>query len=172
MELLSSLLDLSFAGQPFLFWAGFLVLVGGLMVFDLSFLNRRDHEAGVAESLRLALLYMGIACAFGVWLWFNLGAENGMDFFTAYLVEQSLSLDNIFVMSLIFGYFGIPRMYQHRVLFWGIIGVIVFRAIMIGAGLALVHRFDWILLVFAAFLVFTGIKLMFSKDEHLSLIHI
>ncbi len=166
MEMFSSLFDLTLAGQPFVFWAGFLLLIGGLMAFDLSFLNRRDHEAGLGESLRLALLYFAIACGFGAWLWSEMGSEAGMDFFTAYLVEQSLSLDNIFVMSLIFGYFGIPAMYQHRVLFWGIIGVVVFRAIMIGAGLALVHNFDWILLVFAAFLIFTGFKLMFSKDEH------
>ncbi|MCB9990169.1 MAG: TerC family protein [Rhodospirillales bacterium] len=166
MDLISILFDVTIGEQPLIFWAGFLTLILALMVFDLSFLNRRDHEAGVGESLKLASLYFGIACAFGVWVWVKIGPESGMDFFTAYLVEQSLSLDNIFVMSLIFGYFGVPAMYQHRVLFWGIIGVIVFRAIMIGAGLALVHRFDWILLVFAAFLIFTGIKLLLSEDEH------
>lgn len=163
---ISSLLDLSLGGQPFIFWAGFLTLILVLLVFDLSFLNRRDHEAGFGESLKLLLVYGGIACAFGGWVWYEMGADDGMDFFTAYLVEQSLSLDNIFVMSLIFSYFGVPRLYQHRVLFWGIVGVVVFRAIMIGAGLALVHKFDWILLVFAAFLIFTGIKLLLSKDEH------
>lgn len=166
MEFLTLLFDISVAGQPFIFWAGFLILIFALMAFDLSFLNRRDHEVGIGESTRLLLLYGGIACLFGGWIWFEMGADDGMDFFTAYIVEQSLSLDNIFVMSLIFSYFSIPRMYQHRVLFWGIIGVVVFRAIMIGAGLALVHNFDWILLVFAAFLIFTGIKLMFSDEDH------
>lgn len=155
-----------FLGEPGIFWVGFLALIFGLMAFDLSFLNRRDHEAGIGESLRLALLYFAIACGFGVWVWANRGADDGMDFFTAYLVEQSLSLDNIFVMSLIFAYFGVPRIYQHRVLFWGIVGVIVFRGVMIGAGSALVHKFDWVLLIFAAFLVFTGLKLLFSKEKH------
>lgn len=148
------------------FWGAFLLLILALLVFDLGFLNRRDHEAGIGESLKVACLYFTIACGFGIWVWVERGADHGMDFFTAYLVEQSLSLDNIFVMSLIFSYFAIPRIYQHRVLFWGIIGVIVFRGIMIGAGLALVHRFEWILLVFAAFLIFTGFKLLFSKEEH------
>lgn len=166
MDFLADFFAAPIMGEPPVFWISFVVLVLGLMVFDLSFLNRRDHEAGVRESLRLALLYFSIACAFGVWLWIRKGADDGMDFFTAYLVEQSLSLDNIFVMSLIFSYFSIPRIYQHRVLFWGIIGVIVFRAIMIGAGSALVHSFDWVLLVFAAFLIFTGLKLLFSKDHH------
>ena len=160
------ILMFSLAGQPLFFWGGFLMLVFFLLVFDLKFLNRRDQVAGVSESVKLVLIYMSVACLFGIWVWQEMGADAGMDFFTAYLVEQSLSLDNIFIMSLIFAYFGIPREYQHRVLFWGIIGVVVFRAIMIGAGLALVHRFDWILLVFAAFLVITGIKLLFSHDDH------
>ncbi len=158
--------NISIEGQPVAFWLGFIVLIIALMAFDLSFLNKKDHEAGVKESLKLALGYFIIACLFGGWVWTEMGGEAGMDFFTAYLVEQSLSLDNIFVMSLVFSYFAVPRMYQHRVLFWGIIGVIVFRAIMIGVGAALIHNFEWILLVFAAFLIFTGIKLMTSKDSH------
>ena len=166
MDFLPAVLTGSVEGQPIGFWLGFLTLIVFLMAFDLSFLNRRDHEAGVRESLKLALGYFGVACVFGVWLWNSLGGDAGMDFFTAYLVEQSLSLDNIFVMSLIFTYFKIPRIYQHRVLFWGIIGVIVFRAVMIAAGAVLVHSFDWVLLIFAAFLIFTGIKLMSSKDDH------
>ncbi|PJB70554.1 MAG: hypothetical protein CO093_07890 [Alphaproteobacteria bacterium CG_4_9_14_3_um_filter_47_13] len=162
----SSLLSLQIMDESLLFWGGFLTIVLGLLVFDLGVLNRRDHEAGIKESLRTALLYFMVACGFGVWVWIARGADDGMDFFTAYLVEQSLSLDNIFVMSLIFSYFAIPRVYQHRVLFWGIIGVIVFRGIMIGFGLALVHHFDWVLLIFAAFLIFTGIKLMFSHEDN------
>lgn len=166
MDFLPGFLSVAVEGQPLGFWLGFLTIILFLMAFDLSFLNRRDHEAGVAESLKLAGGYFGVACVFGVWLWSSLGQEAGMDFFTAYLVEQSLSLDNIFVMSLIFSYFHIPRKYQHRVLFWGIIGVIVFRAVMIGVGAALIHNFEWVLLIFAAFLIYTGIKLMSTKSDH------
>ena len=153
-------------GETPLFWAGFVALILGLMAFDLGVLNRRDHEVGIGESLKHALFYFGVAFLFGCWVWVSRGADAGMDFFTAYMVEQSLSLDNIFVMSLIFSYFAIPRIYQHRVLFWGIIGVIILRGLMIGTGLALVHRFDWVLLIFAAFLIFTGFKLLFSEEEH------
>jgi len=146
-------------------WLGFLTLVIVILTFDLGVLNRKDHEIGVRESLWYSLGYITIACLFGVWVWNSRGGEDGMNFFTAYLVEQSLSLDNLFVMSMIFAYFGIPRMYQHRVLFWGIVGVIVMRGVLIGFGTAVVHQFEEVLLIFAAFLVFTGIKMTFSKDE-------
>lgn len=166
MDFLTGLFSVSVEGQPMGFWLGFLVLILALMAFDLSFLNKKDHEAGVGESLKLAAGYFAIASVFGIWVWNTLGGDAGMDFFTAYVVEQSLSLDNIFVMSLIFSYFHVPRKYQHRVLFWGIIGVIVFRAVMIGVGAALIHNFEWVLLVFAAFLIFTGFKLLKMKDGH------
>lgn len=166
MDAISSFLALPVLGESPLFWILFLALIVGLMIFDLSFLNRRDHEPSLKESIRLTLLYFVIACCFGAWVWMRRGAGDGISFFTAYLVEQSLSLDNIFVMSLIFSYFHVPAKYQHRVLFWGIIGVLVFRAIMIGAGSALVHSFDWVLLIFAAFLIFTGVKLLFTREGH------
>jgi len=146
-------------------WLTFLGVVTAVLAFDLGVLNRKDHEVGVKESLWLSLVYVLLACTVGVWIWSTRGTEDGVNYFTAYVIEQSLSLDNLFVMSLIFGYFGIPRIYQHRVLFWGIIGVIVMRGIMIGFGTALVHKFSWILLVFAAFLIFTGIKMVLSKDD-------
>lgn len=166
MDRFSAFLSDPIMGEQPVFWGVFLLLILGLLILDLGFLNRRDHEASIGESLKVAVLYFSIACCFGIWVWVTRGADSGMDYFTAYLVEQSLSLDNIFVMSLIFSYFAIPRVYQHRVLFWGIIGVILFRGIMIGAGLTLVHHFDWILLVFAAFLIFTGFKLLFSSEEN------
>lgn len=165
MDFLATLFASDFLGQPFSLWAVFLTVVTVLLVFDLGVLNRKDHEIGVSESLKLTGLYIAIALLFGVWVWSQLGSEAGMDYYTAYLVEQSLSMDNLFVMSLIFAYYGIPRQYQHRVLFWGIIGVIVMRGLMIGLGAALIHNFEWILLIFAAFLVFTGIKMVLSSDE-------
>lgn len=166
MEMFSGFMSVVIEGQPMGFWLGFMALILFLLILDLKVFNRRDHEAGIGESLKLALGYFAIACLFGGWVWTTMGQDAGMDFFTAYLVEQSLSLDNIFVMSLIFAYFQVPRIYQHRVLFWGIIGVIVFRAVMIGLGAVLIHSFDWVLLIFAAFLIFTGIKLLRSKEEH------
>jgi tellurite resistance protein TerC len=102
---------------------------------------------------------------FGAWVWHSRGGDDGMDYFTAFFVEKSLSLDNLFVISVIFAYFGVPRIYQHRVLFWGIIGVIVMRGILIGLGAPIVHSFDWVLLIFAAFLIFTGIKMVTAKDD-------
>src|SRR5690606_18345357 len=105
-----------------------------------------------------------IAVAFGGWVWWQRGSEAGLEFFTGYLIEQSLAMDNMFVIASIFGFLAIPRLYQHRVLFWGILGVIAFRAILIGLGAALVHQFSWILFGFGAFLVFTGLR-MFKQHE-------
>lgn len=165
MEFLSGFLDSQFLGQPASLWLIFVTVITTLLVLDLGVLNKKDHVIEASESLRLAGIYIFIALLFGVWLWWELGADDGMDYYTAYLIELSLSVDNLFVMSLIFTYYGVPREYQHRVLFWGIIGVIVMRGIMIGVGAALVHNFEWVLLIFAAFLVFTGIKMFLSKDE-------
>ena len=165
MEFISEFLAGQFLGQPASLWLVFLTVVVTLLVLDLGVLNKKDHVIGTQESLKLAGIYVSIALLFGCWVWFRLGADDGMDFFTAYLIEQSLSIDNLFVISLIFTYYGVPREYQHRVLFWGIVGVIVMRGLMIGVGAALVHNFEWVLLIFAAFLIFTGIKMILAKDE-------
>ncbi len=165
MEIFSALLDSQFLGQPASLWLIFMGVIVTLLVLDLGVLNKKDHVIEASESLRLAGIYVAIALLFGVWLWWELGADDGMDYFTAYLIELSLSVDNLFVMSLIFTYYGVPREYQHRVLFWGIIGVIIMRGIMIGIGAALVHNFEWVLLIFAGFLIFTGIKMMLAKDD-------
>jgi tellurite resistance protein TerC len=154
-----------FMGTPAWLWLMFIGIVIVLLVLDLGVLHRKEREIEVAESLWLSAGYISIACAFGVWVWWQLGAEAGMNFFTGFAVEKSLSLDNVFVISLIFTYFAIPRLYQHRVLFWGILGVIVLRAIMIGLGAALVQEFHWVLYLFGAFLVLTGIKMLFASDD-------
>ena len=146
-------------------WLAFLTLIVVVLALDLGVLNRKDHEIGVKESLWYSLGSIVLACIFGGWVWMDRGPDAGMDYYTAYFVEKSLSLDNLFVMSVIFAYFAVPRIYQHRVLFWGIIGVIVLRGILIGLGTAIIHRFEWVLLIFAAFLIFTGIKMVFSKDD-------
>jgi tellurite resistance protein TerC len=136
-----------------------------LLAFDLGVLHKDDREIGVRESLVLSAGYIGAALAFGAWVWWYLGAQSGMDYYTGFLIEKSLSMDNVFVIALIFGFFAIPRQYQHRVLFWGILGVIVLRALMIGLGATLVSQFSWVLYLFGAFLVFTGIKMWFIADH-------
>jgi tellurite resistance protein TerC len=147
-------------------WLNFLGIVIALLVLDLGILHRDQHEIEMRESLLLYSGYFSVGVLFGLWVWHELGAQSALEFYTGFLVEQSLSMDNVFVMAMIFGFFGIPRRYQHRVLFWGILGVIVLRAIMIGLGTALVKEFDWILYIFGAFLLFTGVKMMFSREEH------
>ena len=147
------------------FWLAFAGVVVALLVFDLGVLHRTTKEISARESFLLYGGYMAIAFVFGGWVWLARGAQSGLEFFTGYVIEQSLAMDNIFVMAMIFGALGIPRIYQHRVLFWGIIGVILFRAILIGVGAALVTSFSWILYVFGVFLVFTGAR-MFAKQDH------
>lgn len=155
---------MEFVTAPWI-WATFFVLFISLLVLDLGVLNKKDHVVGVRESLRMSALYAGIAMLFALWVWYVRDAEAAGLFVTGYLVEMSLSLDNIFVISLVLTYFKVPRPFQHRVLFWGIIGVIVMRGIMIGAGTAIVSQFHWVLYFFAAFLVFTGIKMLFMSDD-------
>jgi tellurite resistance protein TerC len=119
---------------------------------------------GIAESLRLSVFYISVAMVFGAWIWSAKGGEAGMQFYTGFFIEKALSIDNVFVISLIFTYFAIPRMYQYRALLWGIIAVIVLRGIMIGFGAAVVQQWYWVLYIFAAFLVFTGVKMLFASD--------
>src|SRR5690606_3717835 len=145
-------------------WLAFLAIVLALLVFDLGVLHRDQHEIEMRESLLLYSGYFSVGMAFGGWVWWQLGATKALEFYTGFLVEQSLSMDNVFVMALLPGFLCIPRKYQHRVLFWGILGVIVLRTIMISLGTALVQQIDWILYVFGAFLLFTGVKMLLSKD--------
>jgi tellurite resistance protein TerC len=155
----------SFLGQPAWAWLLFIGIVVALLAFDLGVLHKDEREIGVRESLLLSAGYISVAVVFGAWVWWFLGAQSGMEYFTGFMIEKSLSMDNVFVIALIFGFFAIPRQYQHRVLFWGILGVIVLRAIMIGLGAALVTEFSWILYVFGAFLVLTGIKMWWMVDH-------
>ncbi|MFC3458595.1 TerC family protein [Massilia haematophila] len=152
-------------GAPVWMWLVFLAVVVLLLAFDLGVLNRDDHVIGVKESLKLSALYLSAGLAFGLWVWHGFGSEKAMEFYTGFLIEKSLSLDNIFIISLIFATLAIPPLYQHRVLFWGILGVIVTRGIMIGAGAALVASYYWVLYIFGAILVVTGIKMLFVSEN-------
>lgn len=151
--------------KPLWMWAAFLGIVAILLAFDLGVLHRKQREIGVKESLWLSTFYIAIALLFGGWIWHELGAQSGKEYLTGFLIEKSLAIDNVFVISLIFIALSIPPAYQHRVLLWGIIGVIVLRAIMIGAGAALVKEFEWVLYIFAAFLIATGVKMLFAGTE-------
>lgn len=165
MELLSPILFGDFLGKPGWIWLAFMGIVALLLAFDLGVLHRQQREIEVRESLTLSAFYIVVGLGFGAWVWWYMGAENGIDYVTGFLVEKSLAMDNVFVIALIFTYFAIPRQYQHRVLFWGILGVIVLRAIMIGLGAALVSEFSWILYLFGLFLVATGIKMLVIADN-------
>jgi len=167
-------LDVSLMGKPLWMWVAFIGLILFLLAFDLGILHRKDEELGVSESLWLSAFYISLGIAFGGGIWWAYeagylttedGTHAGIAYFTGFFIEKALSIDNVFVISLIFGFFAIPPRYQYRALVWGIIGVIVMRGIMIALGAALVQNFSWVLYVFGAFLVLTGVK-MLMVPEH------
>jgi len=149
-------------------WAAFLALVVALLAVDLGVLNRRDHEIRTAEALRWVALWTALGLAFAAFVAWRLGHGPALDYLTGYLLELSLSADNLFVFVLVFATFRIPAHLQHRVLFWGILGALVLRATMIVAGVALLARFEWLIYVFGAFLAASGAKLLFHRpgDQH------
>ena len=152
-------LTLPWLGKPLWMWLAFLAIVAALLALDLGVLHRKQREIGVKESLFLSAVYIALGLGFGLWVWSWLGEAAGMAYLTGFVIEKSLAMDNVFVIAMIFTYFAVPRLYQHRVLFWGILGVIVLRAVMIGAGAVMIQQFGWILHLFAAFLIATGIKM-------------
>ncbi len=152
-------------GTPVWFWAAFITIVIALTAFDLGILHKEDKELGIGESLKLSVFYIGVALLFGAWVWVERGASAGMEYYTGFFIEKALSIDNVFVISLIFTYFAIPAKYQYRALLWGIMAVIVLRGLMIAGGAALLAEAYWVLYLFAAFLIVTGIKMFFAGDE-------
>jgi tellurite resistance protein TerC len=160
MDILLEFVAADFVGKPMWLWLTFIGVVIALLAFDLGVLHRDDHVIEVRESLWLSAGYIGMGLAFAAWVWWYLGADSGMQYVTGFLVEKSLAMDNVFVIAMLFTFFAVPLQYQHRVLFWGVLGVIVLRAIMIGLGAALVTQFSWVLYLFGAFLVLTGIKML------------
>ncbi len=156
-------------GTPAWMWAGFIGLVAALLAFDLGLFNRKSHAIGVGESLKLSAFYITMGLLFGGFVWWQTGQQAGIEYLTGFVVEKSLAMDNVFVIALIFGFFAVPRHLQHRVLFWGILGVIVLRGVMIGFGAALVTNYAWVLYLFAAFLIFTGLKMLWMSDHETDL---
>jgi len=152
-------------GKPVWSWLAFVLAVGLLLAFDLGVLHRKSHAIGVKESLGLSAFYIALGVGFGGIIWWWMGAQAGTEYLTGFVVEKSLAMDNIFVIAMIFSYFAIPAAYQHRVLVYGILGVLILRGLMIAAGSAIVTEFSWVLYLFAAFLVLTGIKMLFTAEK-------
>ncbi len=146
-------------------WAGFLLFVLLMLALDLGVFHRKSHEVKIREALIWSAVWISLALIFNVGVYFLMGKEKAIEFLTGYVIEKSLSVDNLFVFIMVFSYFNVDTKYQHKVLFWGILGALIMRAIFIFAGVALIQQFHWIIYVFGAFLIFTGIKMLVQKEE-------
>lgn len=146
-------------------WIAFAVIVVILLALDLGVFNRKSHVIGVKEALIMSAFWIGIALAFNAVIFWQMGSQSGLEYTAAYVMEKALSVDNLFVFIIIFAFFGIAPEYQHKILFYGIIGALVFRAIFIFAGVTLVEKFDWLLYIFGIFLLITAVKLAVQKDQ-------
>ena len=146
-------------------WACFIGFVLVMLALDLGVFHRKSHEIKIKEALIWSAVWISLALAFNYGIYVFMGKEKAIEFLTGYVIEKSLSIDNLFVFIMLFTYFNVNTKYQHKVLFWGILGALVMRAIFIFAGVALINKFHWIIYVFGVLLVFTGIKMLFHKDE-------
>jgi tellurite resistance protein TerC len=146
-------------------WGSFSLFVIGMLALDLGVFHRKSHTVSVKEALTWTGVWITLAMIFNLFVYYYFDKEKALEFFTAYLVEKSLSIDNIFVIIMIFSYFRVPDSYQHKVLFWGIFGALVMRIIFIFAGIELIHKFHWLIYVFGGFLMITGIRMVFGQDK-------
>jgi len=149
-------------------WIGFIAFVVLLLAIDLGVFHRKSHEVKIKEALIWSAVWISLAFIFNYGIYVFMGKEKALEFLTGYLIEKSLSVDNLFVFIMLFTFFKVEPRYQHKVLFWGILGALIMRAIFIFAGVALISRFHWIIYIFGAFLVFTGVKMLFHKDEEVA----
>ena len=149
---------------PLWIWIAFIAGVLVLLALDLGVFHRHAHAVSLREAGAWTAVWVALSVLFGAWVWWRGGPEPGLQFFTGYVVEYSLSVDNIFVFVLLFRYFAVPSAYQHRVLFWGILAALIMRGVFIGLGVAIIERFAWVLYLFGAFLVFSGIKMFVHED--------
>lgn len=145
-------------------WAAFVGLVVALLVIDLGVFHRKAHAVSTREAMVWSIIWISLALGFNVFVYYQMGMESATEFFTGYIIEKSLSVDNLFVFVLIFSYFSVPARYQHRILFWGIIGALLMRATLIFLGIFLIERFSWIMYVFGAFLIYTGIRMGVEEE--------
>ncbi|KVV14044.1 TerC family protein [Flavobacterium sp. TMP13] len=148
-------------------WICFLGFILAMLALDLGVFHRKSHEVKIKEALIWSAVWIGLALLFNYGIYVFMGNEKAVEFLTGYVLEKSLSVDNLFVIIMLFTYFNVETKYQHKILFWGILGALVMRAIFIFAGVALINKFHWIIYVFGALLIFTGIKMLFHKDENI-----
>lgn len=148
-------------------WVIFNLFVLGMLALDLGVFHRRSHKVEIREALVWSGVWIGLALLFNLGVYYWRGPDAALEFLTGYLIEKALSIDNIFVFLLIFSYFRVPARYQHRVLFWGILGALVMRAVFIFAGISLIQRFHWVIYLFGALLVLSGIKMAMEKDKEI-----
>src|SRR6187402_2602738 len=146
-------------------WTGFNLFVVLMLALDLGVFHRKSHEVSIREALAWTGVWITLAMLFNVFIYYHFNHDKAFEFFTGYIIEKSLSVDNIFVIIMIFSYFNVPKAYQHKVLFWGILGALVMRAIFIFTGIELIHRFHWLIYIFGGFLIFTGIRMLKQGDE-------
>src|SRR5512139_3370621 len=145
-------------------WIGFNAFILAMLALDLGVFHRKTHVVSLKESLTWTGVWVALALLFNGGVWHFAGSQKALEFFTGYLIEKSLSVDNVFVFALLFSYFAVPARYQHKVLFWGILGALIMRAAMIAAGAALITKFTWVIYVFGAFLILTGIKMVLKRE--------
>ncbi len=146
-------------------WIGFIGFILLMLALDLGVFHRKSHEVKIKEALIWSAVWISLALIFNYGIYIFMGKEKAVEFLTGYIIEKSLSIDNLFVFIMLFTYFNIDPKYQHKVLFWGILGALIMRAIFIFAGVALINKFHWIIYIFGAFLIFTGIKMIFHNDK-------
>lgn len=149
-------------------WVGFIAFVILLLAIDLGIFHRKSHEVNIKEALIWSAVWIILALIFNYGVYVFMGEQKALEFLTGYLIEKSLSVDNLFVFIMIFSFFNVKPEYQHKVLFWGILGALIMRAVFIFAGVALISKFHWIIYIFGAFLIFTGIKMLFHKDQEIA----
>jgi tellurite resistance protein TerC len=152
-------------GVSIYFWIGFHLFVFLMLALDLGVFHKKTHEVPVKEAIIWSSVWILLALLFDLFVYFEFGKTKALEFFTGYVIEYSLSVDNIFIFILIFSYFAVDIRYQHKILFWGILGALIMRGIFIFAGVALINRFEWIVVIFGGFLLFTGIKMLFQKES-------
>jgi len=148
-----------------LLWLGFGLFLAVMLALDLGVFHKNSHVVEFKEAITWSGVWIGLAIIFNIGVFYFAGEVKGLEFLTGYLIEKSLSIDNVFIIALIFTYFNVPREYQHRVLFWGVIGALIMRAVLIAVGAVLITKFTWIIYIFGAFLIFTGFKMYFQKDH-------
>lgn len=152
-------------------WLAFFSIIAFMLILDLGVFHKKVHKVSIKESLAWTAVWIALAMMFNAWIYHSMGAQKGLEFLSGYLIEKALSVDNIFVISLIFTYFKVPAQYQHRVLFWGVLGALFFRIIFIFAGVALINKFSWMIYVFGFFLIYTGLKMLKDEEKTIDIEH-